>query len=178
MRQTRHRLVPLLGLLVLALWPASSLAQSFHPYTVGLMAGIGGSTESDPDTGLDNFSWQALFAMKLDLNTLWGVRLGQLDLESDADLPDGELSYLTLAGEYLFADRFYDSGIYLGLGFYDFDGGSVLGDDSSLGAVLGVTGDFELTDRFSLLLELSAHYADLDQAQFFLIGHVGVGFHF
>ena len=172
MRQTR------LGLLVLALLPASSQAQSFKPYTVGLMAGVGGSTESEPDTGLGNFNWQAMFAMKLDLNTLWGVRVGQLDLESDADLLDGDLTYLTLVGEYLFADRFYESGLYLGLGLYDFDGGPVWGNDSALGAVLGVTGDFELTERFSLLAEVSVHYADLDHTQFFLMGHVGVGYHF
>ncbi len=178
MRQTCPRLVILLGLLALTLWPASGQAQSHFPYTVGLMAGLGGSTESDPDTGFGNTSWQAQFAMKIDLNTQWGVRLGQLDLDADGDLFDGELGYLTLAGEYLFSERFYKSGVYLGLGLYDFDGARALEDDSSLGAVLGVTGDFELTARFSVLAELSVHYTDLDHSQFFLMGHVGVGYRF
>ncbi len=178
MRQKRLRLVTLLGLLSALLWPMASQAQDAHTFNVGLMAGLGGASEDNPDFDLTNFSWQALFSMRIEPNTLWGVRVGQVDLDSDVDTFDSELTYLTVSGEYLFADRFYDSGLYLGLGFYDFSGGPVLGDDSALGAVLGVTGDFELSQRFNLLAEVSVHYADLDVTQFFLIGHVGVGYRF
>ncbi|MCP4656740.1 MAG: hypothetical protein GY856_15110 [bacterium] len=178
-RQKRHLTVAILVALALGLVPGSSFAQSRYPYTVGLMGGLGGATDANPDTGLDNVGWQALFAMDIDVRTLFSVRAGQLDLETDAgELYDGELSYVTLSGEYRMTAGFYESGLFLGLGYYN-RGGAPLGpDDSALGLTLGSTGDFRLSDRFSLLVELAGHYADLDQAQFFLHGHVGVAFHF
>ena len=40
------------------------------------------------------------------------------------------------------------------------------------------TGDFRINDRWSVLVEFSGHYADMDYAQIFVMGHIGVGFHF
>ena len=174
MRQIRLRLAtPLFVLLALALVPATGLAQNPYTYTVGLAAGLGGSPEDQPDVGLDNFGWQALFAMKIDTSTQWGVRVGELALDGGGF--DADLRYATVAGEYFFADRVLDSGLYLGLGFYDLD---AFGGDTGLGAVLGVTGDVDLTERLRLMLELSGHYADLDVTQFFAMAHVGVGYRF
>ena len=116
--------------------------------------------------------------MKIDNSTLWGVRLGQLDLDTDIDAFDAELNYLTISGEYLYTSSGFESGLYLGLGLYDLDGGTAAINDSALGLTLGVTGKIDVSYRFSILLELSGHYADLDQTQFFLMGHVGVGYHF
>ncbi len=178
MRQKRLRLVTLLGLLLAVLWPVASQAQNTHTFRVGLMAGLGGASEDELDYDLTNFSWQAVFSMRIEPSTLWGVRVGQVDLDSGADIFDSELNYLTLTGEYLYADRFYESGLYLGLGFYDFDGGPALSSDNALGVVVGVTGSFELAKRFDLLTELSIHYADLNATQFFILGHVGVGYRF
>lgn len=174
MRQLRPRLATsLFVLLTLALAPATALAQTPYTYTVGLMAGLGGSPEDQPDVGLDNFGWQALFEMSIDSTTHWGARAGELALDGGGF--NADLRYLTLAGEYSFADRLLDSGLYLGLGYYDLDAG---GGDSALGVVLGVTGDVHLSDRFTLMLELSGHYADLDATQFFAMAHVGVGYRF
>jgi len=175
LRHLRPRLTtPLFALLALALVPAAGLAQSAYTYTVGLQAGLGGSIEDQPDVGLDNFGWQALFSMKIDNSTQWGVRVGELALDGGGF--DADLRYLTAAGEYLFADRLLDSGLYIGLGFYDLDAFGA--GDTALGVVLGVTGDVHLTERFSLLLELSGHYADLDAVQFFAMAHVGLGYRF
>jgi hypothetical protein len=41
-----------------------------------------------------------------------------------------------------------------------------------------VTGDFRLTDRFSIVIELSGHYTDLDAADLLAMGHAGVAFRF
>lgn len=177
LRQTRPRLAILFGLLAVALGPTIGLAQGPDSFTVGLMAGLGGSAENDPDTGLDNLSWQALFTMKIDSVTLWGVRAGVLKLDG-GDGSDGDLSYVTLSGEYLYVEGGFQSGLYLGLGLYDLSGGSALGDDSSLGLVLGITGHVPISERWSALIELSGHYAALDQTKFLLMGHVGVGYHF
>jgi hypothetical protein len=168
--------VTLSCLIALALAPAAGLAQSSDSFTVGLLAGLGGSLEDDPDTGIDNFGWQALFTMKTDSSTQWGVRAGQLAL--DTDLVTSDLDYVTVSGEYLFADDFLESGLYLGLGLYHLGGASSSDDDTAFGLAVGLSGNVTLTERFSLLLDLSAHYADLDQTQFFVMGHVGVGFHF
>lgn len=173
------RLVTLLGLfLLMILGPGTGLAQKPDLYTVGLMAGLGGSNENDPNTDLKNFSFQALFTMKIDSGTVWGVRVGRLDLDTEIDALDSELSYLTVAGEYLYHDRGFESGLYLGLGFYDYAGGPALEDETSIGLAVGVTGELDLNDRFSVLFELSGHYAGLDRSQFLLMGHVGVGYHF
>lgn len=178
-RQKRHLMVAILVALALGLVPSTSLAQSRYAFTVGLMGGLGGSTDAEPDTDLNNFGLQALFAMDLDIHTMFSVRAGQLDLETDAgELYDTELAYVTLSGEYRMTAGFYESGLFLGLGYYDLNGAPLVPGDSALGLTLGTTGDFRLTDRFSLLVEIAGHYADLDHAQFFLHGHAGVAFHF
>lgn len=176
MRKIRPRLVTLCGLIALALAPGAGLAQGSGTYTVGLLAGLGGSLEDEPDTGLDNLSWQALFTMKIDSGTQWGVRAGQLDLETA--LAESSLDYLTISGEYLFGEDLLDTGLYLGLGLYNFDGFAPSSDDTAIGLTVGLSGDITITERFSVLIDLSAHYADLDQTQFFVIGLVGVGYHF
>ncbi len=179
MRSTR----PVIAVLILAaavLWPAAAVAQPVGNYTVGLMVGLGGSADNDPDTGLDNFSWQGLFEMDLEAQTRFAARLGQIDLEvdeADGQL-DGELTYLTVAGQYSFPAGYYESGLYLGLGLYDFSGAALAEDDTGLGVVFGVTGDFPIRERFGVRVELSGHWADLDYADFFAIGHVGVSYRF
>lgn len=176
MRKIRPRLVTLCGLIVLVFAPVAGLAQSTGTYTVGLMAGLGGSLEDDPDTGLDNFTWQAIFSMKIDSATLWGIRAGQLDL--DAGRVTSDLDFVTVAGEYRFGEDIIDTGLYLGLGLYDMSGAIEAFNDTALGLTVGIAGDVFLTERFSILVDLSAHYADLDRTQFFVMGHVGVGYHF
>jgi len=176
-----HHLRPYLAPLVVAAallsFPATGAAQG--TFMVGLMGTLGGAADADPDTGLTNVGWQALFTMETQIATRFDVRVGQLPLDGgDSGLFDSDLTYVTLAGEYTFPAEFYESGLYLGLGYYDLAGDVLVADDSSLGLNIGATGDFHLTDRFSLLVEFSGHYADLGHAQFFFMGQVGVGFHF
>lgn len=155
-----------------------SQAQTNYSFSAGLLGGIGGSLDGEPDTGIDNLGLQAIFSMQTDIHTRFGVRLGRQDLEADdSGLFDRELTYLTLAGEYRFSANYYDSGIFLGLGGYDLESDFFEG-ESSLGLTAGATGDFRLTSRLSLLVEISGHYVDLDYAQFFVMGHVGLVVHF
>ena len=39
-------------------------------------------------------------------------------------------------------------------------------------------GEFTVTQWLGVLVELSGHYADLDEAQFFGMGHAGLSIHF
>lgn len=176
MRHSRFIILAFCTLSALVLFPASSEAQGGREFTIGLLLGAGGSVESTPDTGLGNLAIEGLFSYKIDRYSLFRARVGQLDLESD--LGSTELSYLTLGGEYLVPGGNYVSGLFLGLGFYDVASGGGFADDTALGLTAGVTGDFRLNDQFSLLVELSGHYADLETSQFFAAGHVGLVFHF
>ena len=174
LRQSRCSL--LLALLVCSLVALPSQAQNLNTYSVGLMLGLGGSAESTPDTGVDNFTFEGFFSYKLDRDSLFRVRVGQMDLETD--IGETELNYVTLSGEYLISAGSYESGLFLGLGFYDVGSGAGFLDDNALGLTLGVTGDFFLTDNFSALVQFSGHYADFDGTQFFVAGHVGLAYHF
>lgn len=162
----------------LGLAPATATAQPTRSFTVALMGGLGGAADGEPDTGLDNFGYQALFSLETDFRTHFVVRVGSLDLGAGGAAFDTQLRYVTLAGEYRFAAGYYESGLYVGLGAYDRTDAPLLPGDSGLGLALGATGDFRLAERFSLLVELSGHYADLDDAHFFLMGHAGVAYHF
>ena len=91
---------------------------------------------------------------------------------------DSELTYLTLAGDYSLSAGYYQSSLFLGVGYYGIDGQNTYEDDTALGLNVGTTGDFRINDRWSVLIEFSGHYADLDYAQFFIMGHAGLAFHF
>ena len=179
-----HRLILALSVLLLAL-PGLAHAQVLDNYTISLAGGLGGAFDADPDPGLSNTTIQLGFSLALDTTSLFVARLGQLDLDDPqgfGGLADAELTYVTLGGEYRLRRSLYDSGIFLGLGGYRLEGTRFAtgeGDEqTALGLVLGVTADFPITRRFSILSELSGHYADLDEAQFFGMLHVGVAFHF
>lgn len=187
-RSTRRFPLPclLLALTLAAglLTPAAS-AQELYTFTVGALGGFGGSLDADPGDDLGNLSYQLNFSIVTEPKTQLGLRLGQIDLDIDESfslLDDADLTYLTVAGEYRFSETFYQSGIYLGLGAYRLEGIDrfllTSEEDTSFGVALGLTGEFELTRSLGVLVELSGHYADLDAAQVFIMGHVGLAFHF
>lgn len=176
MPQTRLVIPALSALLLLGLLPAVSSAQQPSTHVVGLAVGLGGATSADPSTGYDNTGFQAFFSMEVQTRTRFVTRLGRLALDSKDSTVDADLTYLTLAGEYSFNAGTYDSGLFLGLGFYDLS--SNRDDDSALGLTVGTNGDFRLTNRLSLNIELAGHWADLDYAQFFVTALAGVAYHF
>lgn len=170
------------------LWtpPAAAQAQEPYNFTASLMGGLAGSTDADPGDGVDNVALQLGFKLVTQPRTQLAFRLGRFDLGSEnqfGSLRDAELTYATVTGEYWLRERFYDSGVFFGLGLYRLDGTSLLGDDeggddSAAGVTVGVAGDFEITRRLSLLVELSGHYVDFDEANIFVMGLAGVGLHF
>ncbi len=194
MRQHRFLGKSLLIALALCCLAGSSSAQSNNRYTAGVMFGFGSPTGSGSSGADDIFlvddsfdsGYQLLFAMEMRKDVQFATRFGQMDVElaSPGLLAlfgsplDSELTYLTLSGEYRLPAGSYESGYFIGAGYYSIDGQDTFEDDSGLGLTLGVNGDFRLNDRWSVLLEFSGHYADLDYAQFFIMGHVGVGWRF
>lgn len=173
MRRNIARIALVVGLSVAAAQPGQAIEP--YTYTIGALGGIGGSWDVEPDPGYDNPTFQLNLGMVVDTQTLLVVRIGELDFEDVDGLPgDPTLQYATISGEYRFVRDWYDSGLYLGLGAYDY-GGDFDG-DTGVGLAFGSTGDFEMNRWSSLLVELSAHWADVEDAQFFVMGHIGVGF--
>lgn len=185
---TGAHLRPLLTIAAFALLlaiPGKVEAQVLDNYTLSIFGGLGGAFDADPDPGLSNTTIQLGFSMALDKSSLFVARVGQLDLGDPGGfggLANADLTYVTVGGEYRLRRPLYDSGVFLGLGGYQLQGTRFATgeseDDTALGVVLGVTADFPITRRFSILSELSGHYADLDEAQFFGMLHVGFAFHF
>ncbi len=180
----RHRLLGT-GMLLAALLllPGAARAQEDYTFTVGVLGGIGGSLDAEPGDDLANTGFQLNLSMVTEPRTLVGLRLGNLALDADdrfGTLTDAELSYVTVAGEYRFAEAWYESGLYAGLGGYRVEGtrGGKDQTDTALGLTVGVTGEFTITRWLALQVELSGHYVDLDESQLFAMGHGGFAIHF
>lgn len=175
----------LLLLIVLLSAPAAVSAQELHTYTVGLLGGIGGSTDVKPGRSFTNSSFQLNFGRIVSEGTEVAVRLGHLGLDAKptfGSLTSAGLDYVTLAGEYKFDEGYYTSGVYVGLGAYRL-GGTSLVDGShtrqtAAGGSVGLTGDFRLNRWLGVLVELSGHYVDLREAKIFGMAHGGVAVHF
>ncbi len=196
MRQHRYLGSSILIALALCCLAGSSSAQTPSRYTAGVTFGFGTPTGSGPSGSTINdvylvndnfeFGYQLLFGMEVRRGTLFAVRFGQMDVEVTSPnqlavfgTPVGsELNYLTLTGEYRLPAGSYQSGFFMGLGYYSVDGKNTFDDDAGLGLTLGVNGDIRINDRWSILVEFSGHYADLDYAQFFVMGHAGLAIHF
>jgi hypothetical protein len=159
-------------------------AQQLHTFTASASGIIGGPFDADgEDPGLDHTGYQLAFSWSTWDNTRVGVRAARLAFSDELvdDVFDPDLTFVTVAGEYHFNESFYRSGLYLGLGLYQMEGlvGAETQDDAAIGLVLGATGDFPMTERLSIIVEISGHYADLDLgARFFGFLTAGVAFHF
>ena len=173
------------ALVALLLVPARARAQNeSYNFSFGLLGGLGGSLDASPGDSLNNTGYQLDLGMVTQPGTHLVARLGHLGLDSSkqfGDLTNADLTYATIGGEYRYRQTYYDSGVYLALGGYRLSGDDVLGrstNDSAVGLALGVTGEFDISRHFSVLVEFSGHYADLGQAKVFAMGHAGVGYRF
>ena len=171
----------LAGLLLL---PGAARAPEPYHFSAGVLGSIGGSVDASPGDDLSNTGYQLNLSMVTDPRTHVGIRVGQLALDGEeffGSLTDADLTYLTVGGEYRFDETWYDSGIYLALGGYRLEGNDFLGADSretSIGLAVGVTGEFKVNHWLGVLLELSGHYVEFEEAQIFGMGHGGLTVHF
>lgn len=184
---TRHhrllgRLLLMGGLFVL---PAAAGAQELYTYTVGLLGGIGGSLDADPGGSFTNKSFQLNLGMVTEPSTHLILRTGKLSLDKDSlfgPLHNADLDYATIGGEYRARQAVWESGLYLALGGYRLNGtDAVTGRDrteTSVGLVLGATGELPINRYLGLLAEVSGHYIHFRDEQFFAMAHVGLALHF
>lgn len=164
---------------------APAAAQELYTFTVSAFGGVGGSIDADPGDELGNTGFQLGGSMITEPRTRIAVRAGRLGLadgERFESLFDADLSYVTIAGEYRFAKSYYAPWAYIGLGAYQLQGDDLFtggeADDTSLGLVLGLVGEFTITRRLDFVVEASGHYADFDDATIFAMGHAGLALHF
>ncbi len=181
-----QRIRALLRCLTLATlaFPAAASAQDYYTMSLAVMGGIGGSQDAEPGDSFGNSAVQAEFSVLTQPQTRVGVRVGRLDLDDEdrfGSLAEARLEYVNIGGEYRYSQGYYDSGIYLALGGYRLSGDDLLGreqEETSLGLALGVTGDFLITQRLAFRVELSGHYADLEEAQLYGMAHAGLSLRF
>jgi hypothetical protein len=162
--------------------PAGAGAQELYHFPASALGGFGGSLDADRGDGLGNPSFQLGLSMVTEARTHVGLRIGQIGFDEPLEsIDDADLTYLTLGGEYRFDRSYYQSGVYLGLGGYRLEGTRPDGsdaDDTVLGMVLGLTGEFEINPNFGVLVEFSGHWADLEDTKAFAQGLGGIAFHF
>jgi hypothetical protein len=165
--------------------PGAARAQELYTYTVGVLGGVGGSSDVDPGSDFGNHGYQFNFGLVTEPRTVLDLRVGRLGLDRKpafGSLTDADLTYATLGGEYRFDETYYQSGVYFALGAYRlngkraFDGSSR--DQTTLGGAIGLTGEFPINSHFGVLVELSGHYTLLNEAKIFAMAHAGVAFHF
>lgn len=172
----------------LLLAPVAAGAQELYSFTGSLLLGLGGSFDEN-DAGFGNPSFQLGFSNVIEKRTHVGFRLGYIGFGSNdyvGELKGADLAYLNVSGEYRsakssFSGSFVESGVYIGLGGYQLsgetdDGASESG--TSIGLVLGLTGDIEITPSFAVRIELSGHILSSDVARYFGLAQVGVAYRF
>jgi hypothetical protein len=168
---------------VLSGFTASAQAAERYNYTVGLMGGIGGSPDAEPGDELTNANFQLNLSAVTEPRTHFAARLGQLTLDQNelfGSLRDADLKYITLGGEYWYAESFYDSGLFFAAGAYRLEGtrGSESRNETAPGLSVGALGDFQINRHLAFRLELSGHYVNFDEVQFFALGQAGLAIHF
>lgn len=171
----------LLGLACFTATPAEARAKDGN-YRVNLWAGLGGSLDND-DAGLSNSSYQLGFSFLPEDQVLVGLRLGEVDLGNSliGTSFNNAIDYATVGGEYRFTESFYESGLYIGLGAYRFEGTALGGGKSgedSVGLVVGISGEFMITRSVGFLVEFSGHYTNLSAVDSLAMGHAGISIHF
>lgn len=163
--------------------PATAQSSTPRTFAVSLMGGLGGAID-EGDAGYDNTRFQIGLSVQTEANSKVAVRIGSYDFGSGESLGDAfepKLDYATIGGEYSFNDGTYTSGVFVGLGAYRLEATEAFtGADISttrVGLTAGATGEFDVTQRLSLVGELSAHILPSGEAQFFAGGLVGLQFY-
>lgn len=185
MQGKRNRIGPwsaAVVLVVLSTGLAVPAAAQVHIFSIGLSGGVAGSFDED-EGGFSNTTFQARFAMETTEHNNIAVRIGRMDFEDNSlsQAVDPTIDYLSISGEYLFTEASYESGFFMGLGYYDLSGSRLDGsraDETGIGLQFGAVGEFRLAERWFVFADASFHYVSIDAAQLFGGLQLGVGFRF
>ena len=178
------------------LLPASAALARSYTYAVSGLIGVGGSFD-ESEAGFGNPAWQLTFTNDIAEKTYFGIRVGGVHWGSEDRVEKAvgpSMFYASLAGEYRetrasFSGGFVEPGVFVGLGYYWMGGDHWLDDagtqiesfsDNGPGLSIGLTGDVALNQNrnWTMRIELSGHYADLDAANLFGMVHFGLSYRF
>jgi len=185
-RQIRRSLIPAVFVTVIGVIAGAPAAAQDYTWTLSFQGGLGGSLR---DGGGSEVGFQGGIGLQFEPQANVWAHVGQLDFDTGSDvgdLIDGTITYVTVGGEYQFAEGYYDSGIFMGLGIYDLEASRKLAEDviaaptsdSVIGIVVGATGEFKFTPSVVLLAEVSGHILDSSDTRVLGTIHIGLGFHF
>ena len=169
----------------LALGASAAGAQEPYTYTLSLAGGFGAAYDIRPKNTDFVGAIQAGASMVIDEDTLLALRVGRVHFGASntfAPFSKVDLDYGLIGGEYRFKQSYYDFGFFGGLGAYQLTGRDLGGArrrvHTAPGVGFGIDGDFDLTRHLSAIVEFSAHYALLDEADVFPMAFAGLAFHF
>jgi hypothetical protein len=160
---------------------------SAEPYflSLNLLAGVGGSLDGEPSSGFGNPNFELGLLIPTDINTMVALRIGQTDLSKRSSfegLENAKFQYVTIDGEYRFVENYYMSGLFIGLGAYKLGGdlpGGGHDDETQIGLHVGVDGEFPITRRMAVVVQLAGHYVNFsDRAQMYANAQLGLAIHF
>ncbi|MGK2857266.1 MAG: hypothetical protein ACSLFQ_08670 [Thermoanaerobaculia bacterium] len=165
-------------LIVLAILVALPAVAEAQTSSLGMSFGIAEPTADGLDFNLKDPALEIFYRVPLDKGTNLTLKYGTLesDLEIEGVKDEGDLQYLDLIVSYEFDETFGRSSMFAGLGMYRQELGDL--DESDYGFVAGVNATFPVSRRFSLLTELSYHYAHFEADTSFLILTGGFQFNF
>lgn len=160
-------------------------------FTVTALGGFGGSID-ESETGYDNSSLQLGFSVVTQRSVRVGVRIGTIGtMDRAADIGELDLTYASIAGEYLYGEAGFVSAFYAGIGVYRLEGNRIIGGGSvgppilgdsvtttTVGLTGGVNGEFDITDKFVFVVELGLHGLTQGEARAFANGLIGIGYKF
>lgn len=147
-------------------------------FTLGLATSFGNDGGSE---SFDNLNYELNYRFLVERDTLVGIRAGQMNFDNGVGArSQGDISYVTVAGEYLINEGYYESGLFLGLGFYGINGDPATAQDSAnaVGLTAGVTGDFKVAPAAAVLVQLVVHWTGLSDVDFIASLSAGMSFHF
>ena len=162
------------GLLLasLLLFPSLAVAQ---PFQFGVLAGAGRSMEDGFDFSFDQGVREVFFGARVDVDTMFNVKLGQTDTETGPAgeaVTDGRVDYVVGEVEYKFDEVWGSSAVFAGPGAYRVRAGDL--EDTNLGLVGGVNTTFPINRQFGLILELAYHWVNFEEQYSFLTATGGV----
>jgi hypothetical protein len=161
-----------LFLAALLLVPTLGLAQ---PFQFGLLAGGGRSMEEGFDFSFDHGVREVFFGARIDVDTMFNVKLGQTDTETGPlgeSVADGTIDYVVGQVEYRFDEVWGASAVFAGSGAYRVRAGDL--EDTNLGLVGGVNTTFPINRHFGVMLELAYHWVNFEERYSFLTATGGV----
>jgi hypothetical protein len=164
------------ALAVVAIVLMSGSALQAQAMSFGFMLGGSESLEDGVDLNLGDTVREVFFSTELEIDTNFRIKAGRVESES-AERP-GDLEYIQALIDYRFDEVFGSTTLFAGPALYRYEPDGDVEDESEYGFCGGVSGEFPVTRRFSLLAELTYHWVNFDDPYRFLTAAGGLKMRF